>query len=73
MRKRSKAEQDAHERAKAERLAREADEDAKAMEAAQRQKDLDEWINGLAEQVEAGMMTLRDALLTAYRSGSGGN
>ncbi len=73
MRKRSKAEQDAHERAKSERLAREAEEEAMAMAAAQRQKDFDAWINGLAEQVEAGMMTLREALLIAYRSGSGGN
>lgn len=70
---RAKAEQRARERDEAERLAHEADEAAKAMEAAQRQKDLDAWIDGLAEQVEAGMMTIREALLVAYRSGSGGN
>ena len=73
MRTISKAQKAYRARAKAERLAREADEAAKAMEAAQRHKELDEWIDGLAEQVEAGMMTIREALLVAYRSGSGRN
>lgn len=77
---RAKAEQQAREREAEEARQRQAEEEtrrvaeeSRIMEEMQRQNDLDEWIDGLAEQVEAGMMTLRDALLTAYRSGSSGN
>lgn len=73
MRTISKAQKAARARTKAAYLERKAEEEAMAMAAAQRQKDLDAWIDGLAEQVEAGMMTIREALLVAYRSGSGGN
>lgn len=77
---RAKAEQQAREREAEEARQRQAEEEtrrvaeeSRIMEEMQRHKDFDAWIDGLAEQVEAGMMTLRDALLTAYRSGSGGN
>lgn len=85
---RAKAEQEERERKEARRCEREAEmarrrqaeeddrrvaEEARAMEAVQRQKELVDWIDGLVEQVEAGMMPIREALLIAYRSGSSGN